>query len=179
VRHLGQMPVPEVNGIFCSQPHRCNVRSILRPKPTPEPTPISSIGGITARGTPDSTGAGVIPPENGHSQIPANLAERWRGGGKTCDGPRHPSTPWESHRARIVDKCERRSALQSLRDARDVDFVVGISRKSSVAGKNRRRQNVAIGFVNCVQNQPVAHQAPVYKNIDSVCDSSAVCQDVT
>src|SRR5260370_15551816 len=50
----------------------------------------------------------------------------------------------------------------------DVDLVVGHFQKKQRRGKSRRRQNVAVGFVNRVQNQPVAHQAPVYKNVDSV-----------
>src|SRR5260370_1299217 len=56
---------PDVNGIRCS-PGRIGapVRSYPPSEPTPEPTPISSIGGIMARGTPDSTGAGPIPPES-------------------------------------------------------------------------------------------------------------------
>src|SRR2546425_5117973 len=32
-------------------------------EPTPEPRPISSIGGMIARGTPDSAGGGMIPPD--------------------------------------------------------------------------------------------------------------------
>jgi len=50
----------------------------------------------------------------------------------------------------------------------DVDFVVGHLQEKQRCGKNGRRQNVAIGLVNRVQDQPVAHQAPVHKNVDTV-----------
>ena len=50
----------------------------------------------------------------------------------------------------------------------DVDFAVRHFEKKQRRGKNGRRQNVAIGFVNRVQNQPVAHQAAVHENINSI-----------
>ena len=50
----------------------------------------------------------------------------------------------------------------------DVDFFVGQLQEKQRRGKNGRRQNVAIGFVNRVQDQPVAHQAAVHKNIDAI-----------
>ncbi len=50
----------------------------------------------------------------------------------------------------------------------DVDFVVGHLQEKQRCGKNGRRQNVAIGLVNSVQDQPVAHQSPVHKNVDTV-----------
>src|SRR5262249_6561961 len=56
--------VPDANGIRCST--GCIgafERSKPPSEPTPEPSPKSSIGGITARGIPDPSGAGVIPPK--------------------------------------------------------------------------------------------------------------------
>src|SRR5260370_36630012 len=70
---LAPNAVPEVNGMRCSTGRiGAAVRSNPPSEPTPEPTPISSIGGITARGTPDSTGAGVIPPGNDPFADPGN-----------------------------------------------------------------------------------------------------------
>src|SRR5207302_6242354 len=50
----------------------------------------------------------------------------------------------------------------------DVNFFVGHLQEKQRGGKNGRRQNVAVGFVNRVQNQPVAHQAAIHENIDAV-----------
>ena len=50
----------------------------------------------------------------------------------------------------------------------DVDFVVGHLQKKQRRGKNCRRQDVAIGLVNSVENQPVAHQPTVHENVDSI-----------
>src|SRR5205823_8446759 len=54
---------PELKGMRCST--GC-IGAFERSKPpsdpTPEPSPKSSIGGMIARGTPESAGAGVIPP---------------------------------------------------------------------------------------------------------------------
>src|SRR5439155_21810992 len=47
-------------------------------------------------------------------------------------------------------------------------FFVGHFQEKQRRGKNGRRQNVAIGFVNRVQDQQVAHQAAVHKNVDAV-----------
>ena len=55
--------VPELNGMRCSIGRiGAIVKSNPPSEPTPEPRPISSIGGITARGTADS--ADAIPPGN-------------------------------------------------------------------------------------------------------------------
>src|SRR5437870_10893414 len=58
--------VPEVNGIRCSTGPRV---APVGSNPPSEPTPTSSTGGILARGTRDSTAAGVLPPE--HVPFPA------------------------------------------------------------------------------------------------------------
>ena len=50
----------------------------------------------------------------------------------------------------------------------DVDFAVRHFEKKQRRGKNRGRENVAIGLVNRMQNQPVAHQAAVHENINSI-----------
>ena len=50
----------------------------------------------------------------------------------------------------------------------DVDFFVRHVEKQQRSGKDCRRQDVAVGFVNRVEDQPVAHQAAVHKNVDAV-----------
>ena len=50
----------------------------------------------------------------------------------------------------------------------DVDFVVRHFKKQQCRGENIPRQNVAIGFVNGVQDQTVAHQPSIDENIDAV-----------
>ena len=44
----------------------------------------------------------------------------------------------------------------------------GISRKIKRHGENPRRQDVSVGFRNGMENQAVAHQAPVHKEVNVV-----------
>ena len=49
-----------------------------------------------------------------------------------------------------------------------VHFLGGQIEKEQDRGKHRGRQNVAVGFVNRVQDQAVAHQPPVHENVNSI-----------
>ena len=50
----------------------------------------------------------------------------------------------------------------------DVDFLVRQFEEQQHNGENSRRRHVAIRLVNRMQQQPVAHQAPVDENVDAV-----------
>ena len=49
-----------------------------------------------------------------------------------------------------------------------VYFLAGQIDKQQRHRKHVGRQNISIGLVNGMQQQPVAHQPPVHENIDSV-----------
>ena len=106
---LAPNAVPDVNGIRCSTGRiGATVRSNPPSEPTPEPTPISSIGGMIARGTPDSTGAGVIPPENGPFPKPVVCGTAAAAAAKLAMG-RAPINAWRiASRAKSWTNCERR-----------------------------------------------------------------------
>ena len=113
----GAMPapneVPDVNGIRCSTARICApVRSKPPPdpksEPTPEPKPISSIGGMIARGTPDSTGAGVIPPDSAPFPAPAVCGAAAARAAKLAIG-RALISAWRiASRVKSWTNCERR-----------------------------------------------------------------------
>ena len=69
----------------------------------------------------------------------------------------------------IVDKLRAAEAHFDFRRMHvDVDFVVGHFEEQQRGGKNCRRQNVAIGFVNGVKNQAISYEAAIHKNVDAV-----------
>ena len=91
------------------------------------------------------------------------------GRSKTCNRPRARQCLANCIARKIVDQLRTPEAHFDFgRVHVDVDFGVGHLQEKQRRGKDARRQDVAIGLVNGVQNQPVTHQAPVYKNVDPI-----------
>src|SRR6266851_3639206 len=127
--------VPELNGMRCSIGRiGAIVKSNPPSEPTPEPRPISSIGGITARGTADS--AGAIPPGNVAFVRAEVCGVAVAALAKLAIG-RAPMTAWRiASRARSWTKVCRRKRTSIIAGCTLTSTSpYGISRKSSVAGK--------------------------------------------
>jgi len=157
--------VPEVKGIRCST--GCigaEVRSKPPSEPTPEPRPISSMGGMIARGTADSAAGVTIPPVKPPLPEPDGRRSCPASSGKTCNRPRAHERLTNRVAREIVDKLRTPEAHFDFCGMHvDVHFVVRHFQKKERRGENRGRQNIAIGFVNGVEDQPVAHQAAITK----------------
>ena len=126
---------------------------------------------MTARGNPVLDW--LAPAAAATAAAPFSCSPGARGGrrdaGKTRNRPRA--------RKRLADRIAR-EVVHELRmpeahlDFRRVNvhvhFLGGQIEKQQHRRKNRGRQHVAVGLVNRVEDQAVAHQALVYENVNSV-----------
>ena len=124
---------------------------------------------MMARGTPEFVWGSVNPRENstwGCGRIRGCAA---CGHGETRDG--------SSAHQRLADRVAR-EIVHELRTTEtyfdfggmhvDVDFIVGHFQEEQRGGEDCRWQNVAIGLMNGVQDQAIAHQATIDENVDAV-----------
>ena len=132
--------LPAPKGIRCST--GC-IGAFERPnppsEPTPEPSPMSSIGGITGRGTANPAGAGVIPPESAPFPKPAAACGAGlvaAAAAKLAMGRALISACRIVSRVKSCTNCERRKRTSIFAGCTLTSTSsYGILRNSSVAGK--------------------------------------------
>ncbi len=50
----------------------------------------------------------------------------------------------------------------------DVNFVIWHFEEKQCSGKGRRRKNIAISFVDRVENHAIAHQSAIHEDVNTV-----------
>src|ERR1700730_2829822 len=131
-----------------------------------------------ARRSANSADAGISRRKVTGSRGPRNVSARSRNAYRwstSCRGgeTRYRARPRDSPPYRIA-----RKIMHELRSAKThfdllgmhvhIHFLVGHVQKEQRRGENSSGQNVAISFMNRVENQAIADQATIHENINSI-----------